>query len=177
MRTDREKKNHQLHLTWDFEPLQLTTLSWSASAFRWSRWCLWWHIWMNKWLIWAQSRRRIAGRNYFISYVICAILYPLSTTDTTNQPSYHFQKQKQTPQAWCTKRGAEVQFKLSSNAFSGTMESMNTESNLAFSSAKNLNLGLNLGLVLQSSGSNFGSGLNFSNTNYTGGKEGWFHPS
>ena len=63
-----------------------------------------------------------------------------------------------------TKHEAEVQFKPSSNAFSRNMVCLNTESNLRFGSAAHLNLGLNFGPVLQSSGLNFGSGLNFSNT-------------
>ena len=46
---------------------------------------------------------------------------------------------------WHTKHEAEVQFKLSSNVFSRNTVCLNTESNLAFSSAAHLNLGLNFG--------------------------------
>ena len=63
-----------------------------------------------------------------------------------------------------TKHEAEVQFKPSSNAFSRNTVCLNAESNLRFGSAAHLNLGLNFGPVLQSSGSNFGSGPNFGNT-------------
>ena len=78
-----------------------------------------------------------------------------------------FQKKKKNNSAgmvWHTKHEAEVRFKPSSNTFSRNTVCLNTESNLAFGSAAHLNLGLNFGPVLQSSGSNFGSGLNFSNT-------------
>ena len=48
--------------------------------------------------------------------------------------------------------------------FSRNTVCLNAESNLRFGSAAHLNLGLNFGLVLQSSGSNFSSEPNFSNT-------------
>ena len=67
-----------------------------------------------------------------------------------------------------TKHEAEVQFKPSSNAFSRNTVCLNAELNLRFGSAVHLNLGLNFGPVLQSSGSNFGSGLNFGNTTKSG---------
>ena len=67
-----------------------------------------------------------------------------------------------------TKHEAEVQFKPSSNAFSRNTVCLNAELNLRFGSAVHLNLGLNFGPVLQSSGSNFGSGPNFGNTTKSG---------
>ena len=68
---------------------------------------------------------------------------------------------------WHTKHEAEVRFKPSSNAFSRNTVCLNAESNLVFGSAAHLNLGLNFGPVLQSSGSNFSSGPNFGNTRST----------
>jgi hypothetical protein len=59
----------------------------------------------------------------------------------------------------------KVRFEPTSNAFSGIMVCLNAASNATFSSAKRLNFGLNFGPVLQSSGSNFGSGSDFGNTN------------
>ena len=67
---------------------------------------------------------------------------------------------------WHTKHEAKVQFKPSSKVFSRNTVFLNAELNLVFGSAAHLNLGLNFGLVLQSSGSNFGSGLNFGNTSF-----------
>ena len=55
----------------------------------------------------------------------------------------------------------KVRFEPSSNAFSEIIIYLNAASNATFSSAKWLNFELNFGPVLQSSGSNFGSGPDF----------------
>ena len=67
------------------------------------------------------------------------------------------EKKNSAGMVWHTKYEAKVQFKPSSNAFSRNTVCLNAESNLRFGSAAHLNLGLNFGPVLQSSGSNFGN--------------------